>query len=185
MIRLPPFAWPGVAAALTLLIAGECLMPGPGSTASSRTLVVPAAAPDTMTDQAVGQWGDTSLARPLFHPDRRPTIVANANTGTSLPRLSAIVIIGENRAAIFAADGQKPQVVAAGSSIDGYQLTRITPGSVELLGAGGTVTLRPQFISAAGTASVAPANAGAGLIPGIIPGNAANSNSNNNEEPPN
>jgi general secretion pathway protein N len=174
MIHLPRFVMPGLAATLTLLLGAEWLLSGSQVIPPSRTLAIPAAPADDAPDGTVGQWGDTILARPLFNPDRRPVSEAGADASTSLPRLSAIIITSGTRAAIFAVDGQKPQVLTAGGTIDGYQLTHIAPGSVELAGPDGTVTLRPQFISASPPVSATP--------PGVIP---ADNSSNNNEENPN
>lgn len=153
MMPLRPFVIPGLTAILALVLAAECLLPGAPANPPDTRLAIPAAAPDKAADEIVGQWGNTILARPLFNPGRRPITAASTNTDTSLPRLSAIIIIGGTRVAIFAADGQKPQVIAAGNSIDGYRLQRVTPDSVDLLGPLGPLTLRPQFITAVPSAS--------------------------------
>jgi hypothetical protein len=182
MIRLSPFVMPGLAAALALLFVGEWLLPGPGAVPPTSMLAVPAAVSDYATDHLVGQWGDTVLARPLFNPDRRPASEVSTGTGTDLPRLSAIIITGGMRAAVFAADGQKPQVVQAGGTISGYQLLHVTPNSVDMLGPDGTVTLRPQFITAAPTGPAAASASTPGVVPGMVP---ANNSSNYDEENPN
>lgn len=182
MIRLPPRVMPGIAAALALLVAGEWMMPAPGAAPAATIPAIPAAVADNAVDEAVGQWGDTSLARPLFNPDRRPVSAPGANTGTSLPRLSAIIVTSGIRAAIFSADGQKPQVVQTGGIIDGYQLTHIAPGSIELAGPAGTLTLRPQFIATSSSPPAAATVAAPGAMPGTIP---ANNSSNFSDENPN
>jgi general secretion pathway protein N len=147
MIRLPPQTLPALAAVLALLVIIECLLPGARPRSGDRLAAIPATAPDGAADAIVNQWGDTTLARPLFHPDRRPVAAAAANTDGSLPRLSAIIIIGTTPAAVFAADGQKPQVVGAGGMIGGYRLQRIDSNAVELLGPQGELTVRPQFLT--------------------------------------
>jgi hypothetical protein len=148
MIRLSPLAMRAAAAALALMLAAELLLPGPRGITLNKMPAIPAALPGNPANEVVGQWGNTALERPLFYPDRRPTSEPGADTSTGLPRLSAIVIIGHTRAAIFAAGGQKPRVAAIDDTIDGYRLERIEPDSVELLGPDGTLTMRPQFITA-------------------------------------
>jgi hypothetical protein len=141
---------PALAIALALLLGVEwLLLPGPHVISPYKMPQIPAAQSSSEVDSAVAQWGDTSLARPLFQPDRRPVITADANQSTSLPRLSAILIVGGARAAVFAADGQKPQVVSTGGTIAGYRLERIAPDSVELFGPDGDLTVHPQFITTA------------------------------------
>lgn len=152
-MTLPPRAIQAMAGTMVLLLACEWLLPGPGGIAPIRMPMIPATAADS--DAAIGQWGDNVLARPLFYPDRQPVSDAGAGTDASLPRLSAIIIIGGTRAAVFSADGQKPQVVPAGSSIGGYRLEQITPSSVQLLGPDGALTLHPQFLTPTGTAAPA------------------------------
>jgi general secretion pathway protein N len=159
MIRLPPQTLPVLAAVLALVLAIEALLPMARPRLASRLPGFPAAAPDGAADAAVDQWSGTALARPLFHPDRRPVAAAGTATDGSLPRLSAIIIIGTTPAAVFAADGQKPQVVGAGGMIGGYRLERIDSNSVELLGPQGELTVRPQFIAAPAQPQTAPAPA--------------------------
>jgi len=148
MIRLPAQTLPALTAALALLLASEWLLPGARLVSPSKLPAFPTTLPDNAADAALSQWGDTALARPLFHPDRRPVAAAGTNADTSLPRLSAIIIIGGTPAAVFAAAGQKPQVVGAGGTIDGYRLEHIGPNTVELLGPEGELTVHPQFITA-------------------------------------
>jgi len=156
MTSYAPLARPVLAAAFLLLLAALWLLPGPAAPARHLPAMLPAASPDA-TDAMISQWGSTALARPLFNPGRRPLDQAGASTDGSLPRLSAIIITGGTSAAVFAADGQKPQVVSQGGTIGGYVLNRIAPDQVELSGPGGTLTLHPQFTaSPAGTANSSP-----------------------------
>ena len=149
MIRRAPLVKPALAAALLLLLAAEWLLPANDAGPAHERAAIPAAAMDSGQDTVTSQWADTILARPLFNPGRRPASDASASAAGTLPRLSAIIISGGTSSAIFDADGQKPQVVAPGGNIDGYQLEHITPNSVDLLGPGGQLTLRPKFASGA------------------------------------
>lgn len=152
MSRYTRLALPVLAGSLFLLLAVSWLLPGP----AAAPWHVPAAMPAATADAAavsVSQWGDTALARPLFNPGRRPLDQPGAMADGSLPRLSAIIISGGTSAAVFAGDGQKPQVVSAGGAIGGYVLKRITADHVELTGPDGTLTLHPQFAAAAASAA--------------------------------
>ncbi len=145
----PSLALPGLATALALILAVEWLLPGPGASRLPRLPAVPSALSGNMADEAISQWAGISLARPLFEPDRRPPAAPGSTASTSLPRLSAIMIIGGERLAIFTPDGQKSQVVAVNGTISGYRVERISPGTVELSGPEGDLTVRPQFQSPA------------------------------------
>ncbi len=105
-------------------------------------------------EPAVERWAATALARPLFSAGRRPQQDGTAAAG--LARLTAIIVAGGERRAIFAADGQKPTVVPEGAAVGGYKLLHITSDSVELGGASGTLTLHPQFPVAASPAPPPP-----------------------------
>ena len=155
---LRSFGFPALAAMLALLLMLEWLLPATSGSAKAGQHVMPAPSLAGTLDDDAQQWADVSLARPLFQPDRRP-VSTSANTDTSLPRLSAIILMGGTRIAIFSMDGQKPQVLTAGGTINGYRLTRILTDSVELLGPEGTLTLRLQF------KSTAPATPGASNPP--------------------
>ena len=146
MIHLPRRTKPALAAAFLLLLAAEWLLPGPQAPALRTPPALPAATPDASADAQISQWASTALARPLFNADRRP-VEQPGTESDALPRLSAIIITGSNRAAIFDASGQKPQIVPEGGEIDGYRLQHIAPGTVDLLGPDGPVTLRPRFAS--------------------------------------
>ena len=148
-VMKPALGKPAFAAALSLLLAAELLLPGPAAPPAREAPAIPAATPDQGADAAILQWGGTILARPLFDASRRPAAQAGPETGFTLPRLSAIIVIGGTRSAIFAAPGQKPMLVAEGGEIGPYRLTSIAPDKVEMLGPDGTVTLHPQRMPAA------------------------------------
>jgi hypothetical protein len=153
MSQRPWLAKSALAAAFAVLIAAEWLVPGPAAPFSQPPLAIPAATADAATDTSIAEWGDTILARPLLTPARRPMRQPDAGVSDTLPRLSAIIVIGGTRQAIFATDGQKSQLVAEGGAIGAYRLKTVTPDRVHLLGPNGPVTLRPQFITAAPAAS--------------------------------
>ncbi len=104
------------------------------------------------TSQQLQRWSEASLARPLFAPDRRPFVQANAASAptAALPRLSGIMTTSAGSRAIFAAVGVgKPEVVVEGSSIGGYLVQSIANGEVVLIGPDGRHSLRPSFDAAA------------------------------------
>jgi hypothetical protein len=142
------FALLALALALFMLLAAELLPSGPAASAPA-ALAVPAATPAQAADAAVGQWATTILARPLFNASRRPVQVAVSDMDVSLPRLSAIIVNGGVRSAVFDDGGPKPLVLTAGGEIGAYRLETIAPDNVNLLGPDGQVTLRPQFTTGA------------------------------------
>ncbi len=148
-------ALPGLAGMLGLMLAAEWLA-GPAPVAIRQPLAPPASTPQAAMDDEISQWANTVLARPLFNESRRPDD-SGAAQGTGMARLSAIIISGGSRSAIFAADGQKPQIVPEGGEIDGYKLTHISADAVELTGPSGALTLHPQFPAAAQPAPPAAA----------------------------
>lgn len=92
-----------------------------------------AAASQAPNDQAEN-WLTTTLARPLFSTDRRPTDVQSGTT-PSLPRLAGIVIGPFGESAIFAAsDGGKPTVLTVGKTLGEYTVEKIEPGVVTVSG---------------------------------------------------
>lgn len=147
----PPFAaTAGLVLTLAVVLAYE--ITAPGSVPESEmaiSAVAPLKAADTGADAAVGQWSSIVLARPLFRADRRPVPAAGVSVSITLPRLSAIIVTRTSRSAIFAGDGSKPVIVFEGGRLGLYQLRRISPDSVTLVGPNGPVTLRPQFSTAA------------------------------------
>ena len=108
-------------------------------------------------------WVATSLARPIFSPDRRPAPVAASQAGGTAaaepPRLTGIMITPTGSHAIFAA-GERLLVVAEGAVVGGFTVTRIAGDQVVVTGPLGSRSLRPSF-SAAGAAapSAAPGTA--------------------------
>lgn len=142
-MRWYTLALPGLAGLLALILAAE-LLAGPDMAGPQRLRSLPPARNGAAAHEPmVARWAETALARPLFRPDRRPPPDNRATT--SLARLTAIVIAGGVRRAIFAADGQKPRIVPEGGEIGGYRLLHITGDSVQLGGTAGTLTLHPNF----------------------------------------
>jgi hypothetical protein len=142
-MRWTRVALPGLAGLLGVVLAAE-LLAGPEMAGPQRLGHVPAARSGAAAHEpVVAHWAETALARPLFSADRRPPQDDKATTG--LARLTAIVIAGGSRRAIFAADGQKPRIVPEGGEIGGYKLLHITGDSVQLGGTDGTLTLHPKF----------------------------------------
>jgi hypothetical protein len=141
--------------ALVLTLGTELLLPQPGGSAVPRAVSIRAAASDSGMADAVSQWGGVVLARPLFNADRRP--VEEAQTGGDMPRLEGIIVTGGARSAIFTDDSGKSQIIPEGGAVDGYQLRKITPDGVQLLGPGSPVTLHPQF-AAPSSAALAGSN---------------------------
>jgi general secretion pathway protein N len=113
---------------------------------------------DAVADR-LQRWAATSLARPLFNPDRRPVAVAGSgsNAAAGLPRLSGIMITEAGRRAIFAATGaDKPQVVAEGGTVGGNLVQSITLEEVVLVGPDGPHRLHLAFDRQLPSAAMAP-----------------------------
>ncbi len=94
-------------------------------------------------------WAETTLARPLFAPGRRPGVSAPAPLAVSvpLPRLAGVIIDGSTRRAIFAGAEGKAVLAQVGGIIAGFTIQTIEPGQVTLASADGPRTLRPSFDS--------------------------------------
>ena len=113
---------------------------------------------DAVTDR-LQRWAATSLARPLFNPDRRPVaaVEAGSNASAGLPRLSGIMITEAGRRAIFAATGAgKPQVVEEGGTVGGNLVRSISVEEVVLIGPDGPHRLHLAFDQALPGATPAP-----------------------------
>lgn len=147
-MRAPLWLHGGIAALLAAIVAAE-VVPSVAPTAthlalhsgqSERVLATPPAEPDHLQT-----WIRTALARPPFRPDRRP--VDDASTAAAgLPRLAGIVISSTERVAIFSPAGAGAPVVAGvGGTIGVWTVTRISPESIVIAGAGGSHVLRPTF----------------------------------------
>jgi len=147
----------GLAGALALLAAAE-LLTGPAALPAA-TLALPAATAPAATSVYNARWATIILARPLFRSDRRPVQAVAATAAVvdnTLPRLSAIIITGTARAAVFDGDGGAPSVVSTGGRLGAYQVLAIAPDQVRLAGPNGNVVVRPQFAGAAPDAAPAP-----------------------------
>jgi hypothetical protein len=107
----------------------------------------PAALAALQADQLQG-WLQTTLARPLFEPGRRPPPGAaptRVTTAPRLPRLAGVLITPDRRQVIFAGGDGKPIIVGEGATIDGFVVQTITAGQVTVLGPEGAQVLRPSF----------------------------------------
>lgn len=105
------------------------------------------------------------LARPLFAAARRPTAALAAPTPppVSLPRLTAILVNGGSRSAIFAVAGEaRPLVVHEGARVGDHVVQSIEASQVTLSGPSMPQIVRPTFDprpqgSASGMAAAEPA----------------------------
>ncbi len=126
---------------------------------------------DAVADR-LQRWAATSLARPLFNPDRRPVaaVEAGSNASAGLPRLSGIMITEAGRRAIFAATGAgKPQVVVEGDTVGGNLVRSISVEEVVLIGPDGPHRLHLAFDrEVPGTAMVPPIVAEQTAAPGTM-----------------
>jgi hypothetical protein len=83
-------------------------------------------------------WVETTLARPLFSPGRRPSLVA--------PRLVGMLVSPSARLAIFiVAEGARPNLAAEGSMVGPYKVKSIETGRVTVIDRDGTYSLRPDY----------------------------------------
>ncbi len=145
---------PGLPIALGLVLAAE-LMAAPGGGGPLPPPALPMAkAATSVSARLADHWAETVLARPLFSADRRPETLGRDHA-TGLARLAGIIISGDSRSAIFAADGHKPEILSEGGEIGGYRLLHISSDSVELAGAAGMLTLHPNVPAAAPVAAAA------------------------------
>ncbi len=141
------------AAALTAVVAGELFSAGTPEeppTAARAAGAVPLPAPAAA---AVGRPGEvgTVLARPLFSHSRRPVEGATPaavarGAAPPLPRMTAILIDGGRRAAIFVSpEGGKPVTLGEGGQLGAYTIERIEPRGVLVRGPDGRQTVRTSF----------------------------------------
>jgi hypothetical protein len=106
----------------------------------------------------------TILDRPLFSPTRQPA----ARKGQGQPgdvaladaRLTGIVVEPGRHLAIFAVVGAKPIVRSEGETMNDWRIESITPGEVVLIGAAGTMTLKPKIDPSLVRRSAAPPRPG-------------------------
>ncbi len=153
MNRHAALALPLLAGFLLLLLAAEWLLPNAAAPDWQRRPAIPAGMADNSTDADIAGWTASILARPLLSPSRRPAAQPGHALSETLPRLSAIIVIGGTRHAIFAAAGQKAHLVKEGDELGVYRIETVAPDKVDLLGPNGPVTLKPQFIPAAAPAA--------------------------------
>lgn len=119
--------------------------PPPSRTTSPNLPATPPVMP-TGVERSAG-WVATTLARPLFRPDRRPpaaTPSGPAPAEEALPRLTGIMVSGDGRSAIFAGSPQ-PIVLREGGRLGGFTVHLIESGQVTLLGPDGLREVRPSF----------------------------------------
>lgn len=99
--------------------------------------VASAAAPDV---EPVAAYTEQVLARPLFTEGRHPAMAATIQAAQARPdkppRLSGILVTGNDRHAIFE-DGGKPVVATVGTQMGAYRILAITPLRVTLQGPAG------------------------------------------------
>ena len=96
---------------------------------------------------AVKQLVSTILARPLFSSTRRPAgDETNEHPDTSLNnlRLTGILIMPDERLAIFASPDGKPLVRSEGDAVSNWHIDTIAAQSVSLSGPTGTTMLAPK-----------------------------------------
>jgi hypothetical protein len=113
-------------------------------------LVRPRAATPAEAVDNTDEWVDTILTRPLFSRDRRPTPEASKGGGdvaiSSMPRLTGVLVNGDDRRALFAApEGGKPLVAKTGAVLGPYTIEAIEPGRVTVSGPQGTLELKPAY----------------------------------------
>lgn len=111
---------------------------------------LPAAAKATPRDDGLRRRDEvaTILARPLFSPTRRPKEDAAAAPAaapvTALPRMTAIMIDGARRSAIFDGNG-KPTVLPEGGHLGPFTIQSIEPQQVTIIGPDGKRIVRTTF----------------------------------------
>jgi hypothetical protein len=138
----------GASAALILVLIMEWLPAGVAPPVPPAKVPHLAPADQTAASKDTADWADAIDQRPLFTVGRRPPKLGHgpsSATGTSLPRLSGIMITPSGRRAIFMPDGGKPLTLAEGASLDDNTIRQIKPDRVVLTGPKGTTELRLSF----------------------------------------
>lgn len=99
-----------------------------------------------------GQWLATTLARPLFSPDRKPPPGVTV-ADPALPRLSGIIMVVHQPVGIFKSDETgKSTVVRSGDSIAGWRVAEIERDAIYLEKPGERVIVMPKFAPPSGPA---------------------------------
>jgi hypothetical protein len=109
------------------------------------------------------------LARPVFSLSRRPRDVAArpvpAAPATILPRMTAILIDGRIKSAIFEGTG-KPTVLSEGGRIGPFVIQKIEPQQVTIIGPDGKRVVHTSFATTPTTLPPPPTGlAGARVAP--------------------
>ena len=144
--------------------------PAPGATRA-----LPAVAVKPASDDSQRRRDELAmiLARPVFSQTRRPKeepgqpAPAAAAPAAGLPRMSAILINGETRSAIFDSNG-KTTVLSEGGRLGAFTIQSIEPQKVTLIGPDGKRVVRTAFSNEAPPAP-GPAGFPALMPPGLPP----------------
>ena len=141
----------GLCAIIAVELWGSSAPEAPFQTQSPLAPLPSQGAPPADASQA--QLVAALLARPPLAPDRRPDPGQGAATDPGLPHLTAILISGNDRRAIFVADAPgRPEgrstVVREGDTFGTYRVQAISAASVVLTGPGGSHTVAPRFSNA-------------------------------------
>ncbi|HYZ64855.1 MAG TPA: hypothetical protein VE650_20580 [Acetobacteraceae bacterium] len=162
-------------AALAAVVLLELRSPEPAGAGVPAPRPVPASSlgggGGVETKEARAALVEAILARPLFTPGRRVKEDAPAAVvpvADALPRMTAILIDGATRRAIFAGgEGGRPIVVLEGGRIGPFTIQSIDTLQVTVLGPDGKRAVRTSFdphppppVSAALSAGLAPPQGG-------------------------
>jgi hypothetical protein len=136
----------------SVVLSGFLLLELRSGVAEPTTLSEPSAKsagppPAPMNELAIKQLVATTLARPLFSATRRPPEReqgSSPDTPLKDLRLTGILILPDQRIAIFARTEDKPLVLSEGEMISDWHIDNITAQSVSLSGPTGTITLEPR-----------------------------------------
>ncbi|GAB6968708.1 hypothetical protein JCM25156A_27460 [Komagataeibacter kakiaceti JCM 25156] len=149
---------------LACIIGAELYGAGGGAPASHApaAMPVPPRGGDAPDGRRQAGWVATVLARPLFSPSRR--LAADMAQGEQVLRLAGIITSPAGRKAIFAVMGAPEKTgaqagaarglpVGEGGQAGPWRVRHIGAWTVEVEGAAGPVTLRPERAHAAHAAS--------------------------------